>query len=218
MTSQTDNPQDSGKAKTETILNLGDDVRKQVSEAVTAGADQLQRGQRGLIALARSVMDGATAALDKAAPQDPGSVLRQVIDGLGDGLSTAALATRLAFEEAKEKEKSFAKEDLSKMTSELRAVGDQFVETVLQTAKKYRSMTGEELSALRTHAEQTMKRLIPSINLTLATIAEHPLKMGKESFETGVKLSTQALGSLFAAVGRRMEDAGKRLTGDSSAK
>jgi hypothetical protein len=193
-------------------------VRKQVSDAVTAGAEQFQRGQRGLIALARSVMDEATAALDKAAPQDPGSVLRQVIDGLGDGLSTAALATRLAFEEAKEKEKSFANDDLSKMSSELRAVGDQFVDAVLQTAKKFKSITGEELSALRTHAEQTMKRLVPSINLTLATIAEHPLQMGKESFEAGVKLSSQALGSLFAAVGRRMEDASKRLTRDGSVK
>ncbi|MCE9534251.1 MAG: hypothetical protein K8T89_24490 [Planctomycetes bacterium] len=218
MNSGTDNPQPFIQAKIEAIVAQGDEVRKKVSELVTGSADNLHFSKQGMIDLSRSVMEGATAALDKAVPKDPQHVLRQVIDGLGDGLSTAALATRLAMEEAKAQNKSFADEDLSKMTADLRTVGDLFVDTVSQTAKKFKSISAAELGALRTHSEQTVKRLLPSINSTIAAIAERPLQFGKESFEAGISLSKQALGSLFGAVGRRMEEASKRLTGEESAK
>ena len=218
MNPQAENLKATVQEKAEAIVALGHDVRQQISNLVTAGADQLQVDKHGLLALSRSIMDGATAALEKSMPQDPESVLRQVVDGLGDGLSTAALATRLAVDEAKAQAKSFASEDLSKMTADLHSVRDLFVETVAHAAKRLKSMTGSGLSTLRGHAEQTMKRVLPSINSTLASIAEHPLQFGKESIQAGVKLSRQALGTLFAAVGHRMEEAGKRLTGEGPAK
>jgi hypothetical protein len=171
-----------------------------------------------LIDLSRSVVDGAVTALDKSVPRDPDSVLRQVIDGLGDGLSTAALATRLAMEEAKAERKRFAEEDLSRMTRDLRTIGDLFVDTVSQAASKVKSMTATELGALRRHSEQTKKRFLPSVSSALASITEQPLQFGKELIEAGVKMSQQALGSLFAAIGRQLEKAGQRLNGEGSVK
>lgn len=200
------------------IVAKGENLRARVSEVVTNAADKAATTPTGLIDLSRSVLDGAIAALDKSVSRDPDSILRQVIDGLGDGLSTTALATRLAMEEAKAEQKRFAEEDLSTTTRDLRAVGERFVDTISQATGKFKSMTGTELSALRQHAEQTMKRLLPSINAALATIQEHPLQFGRESVGAGVQLSRQALGSLFAAIGRQFQKAAKQLTGEGSVK
>lgn len=216
MISQADNAK--VKEIVTAIVAKGKNLRAKVSEAVTNAADKAATNRAGLIDLSRSVLDGAVAALNNSASRDPDSILRQVIDGLGDGLSTTALATRLAMEEAKAEQKRFAEEDLSTMTRDLRALGELFVGTISQAAGDFKSMTGTELSALRQHAEQTMKRLLPSINSALAIIQEHPLQFGRESIGAGVQLSRQALGSLFAAIGRQFANAGKQLTGEGLVK
>ncbi len=215
MNSRPEKSNRSVEDKVAVIVAQGQDVRNKVSEVVTDSADKSPVTRKGLIDLSRSVLDGAVAALDKAVSHDPDSVLRQVIDGLGDGLSAAALATQLAMEEARAEEKRFAEEDLSRMTKDLRAVGDLFVDTVSQASSKFKSESRSEVEALRRHAEHTMKRLLPSINSALVTIEEHPLQFGKESVEAGFKMSRQAVGSLFAAIGRQLEKAGKQLIGES---
>ena len=122
MISQADNAK--VKDTVAAIVAEGQNLRAKVSEVVTDAADKASTTRTGLIDLSRSVLDGAVAALDKSVSRDPDSILRQVIDGLGDGLSTTALATRLAMEEAKAEQKRFAEEDLSTTTRDLRAVGD----------------------------------------------------------------------------------------------
>jgi Family of unknown function (DUF6781) len=218
MNSKPEGKNDSIEDTVAAIVTQGNDLRKKISKVVMDSAEKVPTGKKGLMDLSRSVMDGAVAALDKSVSHDPDSVLRQVIDGLGDGLSTAALATRLAMEEARAEEKRFADEDLTKMTKDLRTVGELFVNTVSDAASRFKSITESEMSSLRRHAEKTMKRLLPSINSALVTIKEHPLQFGKESIEAGVNMTRQAFGSLFAAIGRQFEKASKQITGEESAK
>jgi uncharacterized protein DUF6781 len=202
--------------KVAAIVAEGRDVRNKVSEVVADGADKSPAREKGLIEISRSVLDGAVEALDKSVSPDPESVLRQVIDGLGDGLSAAALATRLAMDEARAEEKRFADEDLSRMTKDLRAVRDRFVDAVSRASKSFQSKSRAEVEMLQRHAEQAMKRLVPSIDSALASISEHPLQFGAESVEAGFQMSRQAVGSLFAAIGRQLEKAGKQLIGEKS--
>lgn len=201
--------------KIEGIVSDGRDVQNRISQVVTEEANKFQLNQQGLLALSRSIMDGATAALTRAMPNKPDSVLRPVIDGLGDGLGTAALAARLAFEEAKAQEKSFADEDLTKLSTDLRTLGDLFVDTVSHTANKFKSLTATELGALRKHVEQVAKRLMPAIESTLTAVKEHPFQFSNESVEMGVSATKQALGGLFAAIARRMQEASQTLLGSS---
>jgi len=93
----------------------------------------------GLVALTRSVMDGAAAAIEKAVPKQPDSVLGQVVEGLGDGLSSASLAARLALEESEAASRSFATEDLTKLKKDLAALKSMFIDTVAETVGKLRS-------------------------------------------------------------------------------
>lgn len=196
------------------IVAEGQDVRGRISNVVTERADKMPTNRKGLIDLSRSVLDSATAALDKAVPHDRENILRQVIDGLGDGFSTAALATRLAIEEARSEEKRFAEEDMAQIKKDLQSVTDLFEESVSQAARGFRSMSQTEATSLRKHAEQTAKRVLPAIESALIAIEQHPLQFGRETVAASVQMARQTLGSLFSAIGRQMVHAGKRFAGE----
>jgi hypothetical protein len=198
------------------IVAQGQDVRPQIARLVTETAEKSHLGRAGLLALARSVLEGARSALDRAVGHDPGSVLRQVVDGLGDGFAAAALACRLACEEAQAQGKTFASEDLTKVRDDLRALRDLFVSTVSTTARKFGSLAADQLAALLHHAENTGTRVLPAVESALSAACEHPLRLTSESAGAGLAMSRQALGTLFGAVGRRLQQAGERLGGRGS--
>ncbi len=197
----------------EVIVTQGQDVRGRVSQLVSRAAEKCCLKPEGLLGLARSVLDGAAAAVNRAVPPQPESVLRQVVDGLGDGLATLALAARLAVEEANAQRKTFAAEDLTKFHTDLRAVGTKFVDTVSEYANKFRSVTAAQLGALREHATATVQRIQPGLEAAVSAAQQHPLQLGKESVGAGLTLSRQALGALFDTIGRGLQEAGKRLSG-----
>jgi ElaB/YqjD/DUF883 family membrane-anchored ribosome-binding protein len=195
------------------IVAQGQDVRSRIGQLVTETAGRFHLDRDGLVRLTRSVLEGTRDAVDRAVGHDPGSVLRQVVDGLGDGFSAAALACRLAFEEARARGKTFADEDLHKLRDDLKTLGKQFVDTVTTVAGRFRSVAADQLAALRSHAENTRQRVQPALESALAAAREHPLRFTGESAGAGLAVSRQALGSLFTAIGRRLQEAGQRLSG-----
>src|SRR5690606_17808419 len=92
----------------EEAVKSGDDIRASVRDAVQSAAARTDRAAARLTDLTRRTLDTALQAIDRSAPDDPESVLRQVVDGLGDGLERAAQATRLAVEEAAGEGRAYA--------------------------------------------------------------------------------------------------------------
>jgi len=210
-------PQQNGAAplqeQADAIVTQGQDVRTRIARLVAQTAERYHLDASGLIGLARSVLTGAAQAADRAVGHDPDSVLRQVVDGLSDGLSAAAVACRLTFEEARAQGQTFASEDLAKMRANLKTMGELFVDTVSTTAGKFHSQAAEQLRALRTHAENAKDRILPALTSALVAAGEHPVQFTTESAGAGLTVSRQALGSLFTAVGRRLQQAGQRIGG-----
>ncbi len=201
------------REQADAIVTQGQDIRSRIAHLVTDTCQKFHLNREGLVGLARSVMEGSRSALDRAVGHDPDSVLRQVVDGLGDGFSVAALAARLTFEEAREQGRNFASEDLAKLRDDLKALSNLFVETVSKAAGKFRSLAADELGTLRAHAEKTRERVLPALEAALASAREHPLRFTGETAGAGLAVSRQALGSLFSALGRRLQEAGQRLSG-----
>jgi len=195
------------------IVADGQDVRSRIARLFTQTAEKFHFDRDGLIGLARSILAGAGRAADRAVGHDPGSVLRQVVDGLGDGLSAAAIACQLTFEEARAQGKSFASEDLAKIRSDLKTVAAMFVDTVAVAAGKFQSLAAGQLQSVRAHAEKAQARIMPAITSALVAAGEHPIQFTSESARAGLDVSRQALGALFDAVGRRLQQAGQRLSG-----
>ncbi len=202
------------RGQVEAIVVEGKEVRQKVSDVVAEASEKFHLIPDGLVALTQAVMEGAAEALRKSIPPEPESTLRQVVDGLGDGLSTAALAGKLAIEEAAARGQAFAAEDLARMTRNLTALGDRFVRTVSATGGAFKSTTQNELDALRRHVEQTHARIRPSLESVVAAAAQQPLQLARESVGAGASLARQGVGALFTAAGRSIYQAGKQLAGE----
>jgi len=199
--------------RVEAIVGAGRDVRRDVGALVVETAGRFQAGGEGLVGLCRSVMKGVADAFRKSVPEDPESTLRQVVDGLGDGLSTAAHATQLAVSEAKTKGEQFAQTDVEKAAADLQALSNAFVGTVEQAATGLKTHLASQSSDLASHAKNTLRHMKPSIAAALAAARQHPVALGKEALGAGAKATRQTAGLLFAAIGELLQDAGQRLKG-----
>jgi hypothetical protein len=159
----------------------------------------------------RAAIDGAREGLDRSVPQDRDAALRQVVDALGDGLSQAALAGRLALQEADASSRQYAKEDLADLSEDLTAVRDLFVETVEQGMSSGKAFTTGQAAAARRHAERVAEHLKPAIARALDAVRQHPCAFARESLQAGVSAGQCAAGALFQALGRMLQRAGDQM-------
>ncbi len=199
------------QAQAEKIVAGGTDIRPRLSEAVSQAACESQQSGEGLVALIRSAIDGAREGLDCSVPKDRDDVLRQVVDGLGDGLSQTALAGRLAIEEAVSSSRQYAKEDLSRFRDDLTAVRDLFAETVTRGLKTCKALTASQLAAAKTHAHRVAEHLGPLFTQVVDAARQHPTTLAREGLQAGISAGHGAAASLFEALGQMLQRAGREL-------
>jgi hypothetical protein len=216
MTTNNTDPSAAVKAEAEEIVASGTEIRERLGEAVAQAAEKSQQSGQGLVGLVRAVMEGARDGLDRSVPANHDDVLRQVVDALGDGFCQAALAARLAVEEAGSSGRQFAKEDLVRLRDDLQAIRSLFQEAVARTLKGGRQMTASQLSGACEHAGRVKERMGGVIGAVLDAVRRDPILLGKESLLAGVSTGRHAAGALFLALGGMLERAGSRLRQDGS--
>lgn len=199
------------RTQAQSIIGEGGDVREKVKRLVAQAAEQAQQSGQGLAGLAQSIMESAVDTVNKSLPENPNSTLRQVIDGLGDGLAQAALATKMAVSESVASSKSFANEDLQKVVGDVKTLKEMYLQTMTDALGKIRNLTASQVSDLQTHAANAQKTIMPALQSAFEAAYDHPVELGKESVQTGLEISRQSVGGLFAAVGKLLQDAGQKL-------
>jgi len=210
-----------------------EDVRERVEEAATGERDQvrvrirklvedLARGNEkvstGVSNIAREVYGAAADVVHRSVPDDPDSVLREVIDGIGDGVQKAAQATRYAVEEATSRGETFAREDLDRMGRDFESLGNMFVDMVSETA----SRTGGEVSrALRdatTHAERMVRSIRPSVDDAVRALRRDPVRATTDAASAAVDGTRRAAGSIFSVMAGLLEGTADALDPDRGRK
>ncbi len=213
MNESTGSPLSSVREQVESIVAEGGDVRGRVKSLVAEAAAAAQRSGEGLVALAQSVLNGASDALNKGLSRVPAEgTLHQVVDGLGDGLSQAMLAAKMAVEEARAPGKQFAAEDLHRVKEDLGSLTSLYVQTIADAASRTKTEASAGLSGLRDHAETARERMLPAFKSALDAFRHDPIGLGKESVQAGFAASQHAAGTLFSSMGRLLQDAGQKLT------
>jgi predicted dinucleotide-utilizing enzyme len=140
-----------------------------------------------------------------------------VIDGLSDGLSQAALATKMAVSESVASSKSFADEDLQKVVADVKTLKEMYLQTMSEALGKLKNLTASQLGDLQAHAATAQKSVLPAFQSAFEAAYNHPVEFGKESVQTGFEFSRQSVGGLFSAVGKLLQDAGQRIQSESPA-
>lgn len=195
----------------EAIVARGHQIRERVAAAVSQAATEVRSGMDDLGKLSREVIEAARRGAASAVPADRESILRQAVDGLADGLGAFANATRLTLEEARASGKRFAQEDLRRAVADLdsaaRLTGNAVAE-VFETVETEFATQGRRLAS---HARRAFAQAEPSLRGAASAAREDLARLGREAFAAGSSATKQALGTLFAELGRRLERAGEHL-------
>jgi len=189
------------------IVASGADVRPRLADVVATAACTPEQTEQGLVGLIRAVMEGARSGLAKVQRENRDEVLRQAVDALGDGLSRAALAGKLALEEAVSNSRKFTNEDLARLRDDVTAVGELFAETVERALTAGKALTAEQTQAAVTHARRVAERIGDVFAPVLDAVRKHPVAFA----QTGVNAGQYAIGSLFQTLSRMLGQAGEEL-------
>jgi len=188
--------------------NVAERVREVVEEAAKTAGDMGDKGRQKLTSVVMSSLDGATNAVKDAAPEDAESTLRQVIDGLGDGIQRAANATKLAVEESTSGGRAYAESDLKSVAEDFKTIGQLFVETVEKHAKSGMGQAESQIGDLRSHAQTAIDTARPDIEAAIQAVTSDPVGLAGESAQAAANLAQETAGALFGAVGKILGGSG----------
>ena len=189
----------------------GHDLRQRVEQQIADALHETEWDGAGCQKMAEAVLEGARQGLAKAGSTQQDARLREVIDGLADGLRVSAQAIQLTVEEAASSGKRFADQDLRQAAANLKAAGNLFTEVLGQTAQQTCSEFQRQWERVGEHTLQAWHRVQPTVESAIHTAKENPLGSGKSALEAGFKCATHATGALFNEIGRRLQSMGDRL-------
>lgn len=202
----------------ERIVTEGENVRDEARRAVVDAVQNRRLGLEGLTNVSEQFMQGVLSGMRKGTAGDEKSVLRDVIDGLADGFSSTATATRYALEEARGRGEAFAQEDVDKAVENLRTLEQAFIDTVSHVTNR----AGDEISGqfhdLNEHIKRAASSMRPPIEDALQAALKHPVSMAGEAAAAGVRAVPQAAGMLLQTMSGILQGAGDALAGERKRK
>lgn len=197
----------------ERIASEATDVRERIRKLIVDLADRRGMTADELRRHARDILDGAKRGIAGAADEKKAGVLNDVVDGLADGFSRAAYATKLAIEEAESRRQRFADEDLRTATDNLRQLQSMFIDTVKDFARGLSASVKSQAGDLGAHASRAAESMNDPIQDALNAAAKHPGRFAAESASAGAAVARRAVGTLFQAAGGLLQGAGEVISG-----
>jgi hypothetical protein len=196
----------------ERIAAEGEDVREQVRQLIADTVHDRRLSLEQLNTVAQSVLEGAASGVREATSERQDSVLRSVVDGIGDGYAAAADATRQAVEDATQRGKHFAEQDLKRAWEDLRELDSRFFRVISATAQRgWGALTGQA-SAVQDQARRAGESIRPSAEQALRALKEHPVQFGSEAAAAGVEATRQTAGRLLNVMAGILQGAGDALS------
>ena len=194
----------------EAVVRTGGEVRDKVATVVAAAAQGAGNVTDGFAELLRSTITGAARAVDDALP-DPDGRLRQVVDGVGDGLAMAAHAAELALRESGGDTARRAGDEIERLGHAFRGVPERFVTGVRNAAMRAGGHAADVAEELARHAAATLRRVGPPLAQAADALREHPLAVGHEAVTAGAAAARGAAGAFLEVMGRQLQAMGVAL-------
>ena len=199
------------------IASDAKDVREQtrelVMDVIRHGGDTLGQFPKAV----NRVVDGAREGLDSVVEERQADVLRDVMDGVSDGLSKGANAVKYTLEEANDRGRGFAKDEILGTISDLHALESLFVERMGKLVKSSVKLPIEQSKDLLNHAQRTVEGVRPAIGSAIEAAEKNPVALTKDTASVAVGASRWVAGSLFQAVAGVLDGVGDAIGGKSDA-
>lgn len=180
------------KARARSTAQSGEDIRDRIHDLSVGAFRDRRLKLKDVSKLIHDVLDGAVDGIDEEVPKGRSSVLREVFDGLRDGVHTIASATATTAREVRGRTHHLATKDAPAATSHIRAAHEEFLKAVRSFAGKSTDQVRDELHDLAARAERTAPKVKASAR-RVATAADGRLgKLSSEAANTGTKVARKA--------------------------
>jgi hypothetical protein len=192
--------------------------RDEIRDRIRGLMEEMARGEEKLAAglgrLAREVYRAAADAVERSAPDHADSVLREVLDGIGDGVQKTAQTTQYAVEEAMGRGESFAREDLERIRGDLDSLGQIMTEVVADTAERTQGELSRAFRDAVTHTERMVTSIRPSIDDAIEALSRDPVGAASQSASAAVGTTRRAAGAFFSVLAGMLEGTADALDPD----
>ena len=172
-------------AEAEKITAAGQQVRERISKVTADAMVQSHLVGAELLGIVQAVRDGAARGVHSSMRDESESHLREVIDGIVDGVSLATNAVNLSVEESIASGKRFASEDLKRAEEGLRQVQGSLAETLGDLGDGLKGNLADQAKNLNDHASSAVRQAGPVFVSTLETLARHAPSVASEATRAG---------------------------------
>jgi len=184
-------------AKTVRTVNadtLRDDVRRMSVEAFCDG--QFSSGR--ISTLVNDVFDGAVQNVDRSIPSTRSNVLRQVFDGLGDGVRAVAAAGSDTIRETGERARRTV--NAAGADRRVRAADRDFLSAVRNFADRASIEVQQELDSLVARAQRMGPKVSQAVRHAGEAASGNWGELSEESVRAGGRMAKNAVGALAATL------------------
>ena len=191
------------------VIAKGSEVRNHIRDitlsALKAGHLEAERIKN----VVKTVGEGALSGLASDVA-DSKHTLREACAGIDDALAAGAQATQLTLEEAQQRVKHFADQDLAKAKADLKDLESLFLDTLGELADRSQTTASQILADVRRHARASGTAVGKQIGSTITEAAEELKQRGEPginqaldtAFSTGQHFAQVAGGVLANIVGK----------------
>lgn len=163
--------------------------------------------------MVETVGEGALSGLASVA-DDSKHTLREACAGIDDALAAGAQATQLTLEEAQQRVKHFADQDLAKAKADLKDLESLFLDTLGELADRSQETASQLLTDVRRHVQASGTAVGKQIGSTISEAAGELKQKGESNINQAVNAAFSTSEHFAQVAGGVLANLADKLRGD----
>jgi hypothetical protein len=176
------------------------DTREAVRDVVVSALSRRSLDKGQVRDVLHEVLEGAVDALPDDGEESL-DVLGQAVAGIDDALERAAMASKLAIEEARSRAAAFSEQDLRRAVNDLATLDRLYFETLASVVKGGTTVSARILADLTEHLQRTGTRTGTAVREALATLEQTSHHQPVPPTPSEVAHAARAGAATIAAIG-----------------
>lgn len=200
------------RAKAKAVASGGTAVRDRVRELSVRAFKERNLSLNDVPKVVHDVLNGAVEGIDKSIPASGRSVLREVFDGLSEGVRTVAAAGSEAFQTVTGRAKAVMNKNVPDAAERVRAANGEFLDAVRTFAGKTTKQVREDLDAMVDNAQKTGPKVAKSVRGAAKAAEGRMLELSGETARASFGAARRAVGAFAMGAGGFLEGLAEAVT------
>jgi Family of unknown function (DUF6781) len=193
------------KAHAKHAAQSGTAVRQRVRDLSVRAFRDRDLSLNELPRIVNDVLEGAVQGIDNSVPSNGRNVLRQVFDGLREGVNTVASAGKATAKDARSRARTVSDKHYPDAARRISAANDQFLSAVQDFASKTSRGVRDDLDDFVDRARRTGSKLAGTAKGAASASEGHLLDLAGETARAGVRAARRAANALAQGAGGLFE-------------